>query len=55
LNGSIGITIGDVDIDLYGKNLTNYHGYIQTPSVNLLVVGYTVPPLTAGLTVRKSF
>jgi iron complex outermembrane receptor protein len=55
LNGAIGITIGDVDIDLYGKNLTNYHGYIQTPSVNLLVVGYTVPPLTAGLTVRKSF
>jgi outer membrane receptor protein involved in Fe transport len=55
LNGAIGLTIGNLNIDLYGKNLTNYHGYIQTPSVNLLVVGYTVTPLTAGLRVTQSF
>jgi hypothetical protein len=55
LNGAIGMTIGDLNIDLYGKNLTNNHAFIQTPTVNLLVVGYTVAPLRVGLSVTKSF
>lgn len=55
LNGSVGFIDGDLEFNLYAKNLTNDQTLIQTPSLNLQVAGYTVRPLTVGLTVTKRF
>jgi len=55
LNGSVGVVTDDLEIDLYAKNLANDHTLIQTPSLNDQVTGYTVRPLTVGVTVTKNF
>jgi outer membrane receptor protein involved in Fe transport len=55
LNGSIGIITDDFEADLYAKNLANDHTFIQTPSLNLQATGYTVRPLTVGVTLTKNF
>jgi outer membrane receptor protein involved in Fe transport len=55
LNGSVGVITSDMEFNLYVKNLANDHTLVQTPSLNLQVAGYTVRPLTVGLTVTKNF
>jgi iron complex outermembrane recepter protein len=55
LNASVSALVKDWEFNLYAKNLLNDHTLIQTPSLNLQVTGYTVRPLTAGITVTKRF
>ncbi len=55
LNASISVLVKDLDFNFYAKNLLNDRTLIQTPSLNLQVAGYTVRPLTAGITVTKHF
>jgi len=55
VNGSVGVIAGDMEYNLYVKNLANDHTLIQTPSLNLQVAGYSVRPLTVGVTVTKTF
>lgn len=55
LNGSIGLTEGLYEVDLYAKNLLDNHTIIQTPTLNLQVTGYTVRPLTIGIAATRKF
>jgi iron complex outermembrane recepter protein len=55
LNASVGALIKEWEFNVYAKNLLNDHTLIQTPSLNLQVTGYTVRPLTAGITVTRRF
>jgi outer membrane receptor protein involved in Fe transport len=57
--GVMNLTVGaDIDawqVSVFAKNLLNDHTIIQSPTVNSLVEGYTVQPLTIGLRVNRSF
>jgi iron complex outermembrane receptor protein len=55
LNGSIGIDTGSFQVSLYGKNLLNNQTIIQRPNIASVVEGYSVRPLTIGLTIAKQF
>ena len=55
LNASFGIDTGTLKISIYAKNLLNDHTIIQKPTVNSVTEGYTVRPLTAGITARQDF
>jgi outer membrane receptor protein involved in Fe transport len=50
VNLNFGLTRDKVTVGLYAKNLLNWKGIIQYPSVNSVPEGYTVRPLTIGLT-----
>jgi iron complex outermembrane recepter protein len=55
LNGSVGIDMGSLQILVFGKNLANNQTIIQRPNVASVVEGYTVRPLTIGLSISKQF
>ncbi len=55
MNASVGIDTGTYRVSLYAKNLTNDQTIIQRPQVNTVITGYTVRPLTIGLTVGAYF
>ena len=50
VNVSAGITRDKVSVSLYAKNLLNWDHIIQYPSVNSVQEGYTVRPMTVGIT-----
>jgi outer membrane receptor protein involved in Fe transport len=50
LNLSLGFTRDKLTVGLYAKNLLNWKNIIQYPSVNSVPEGYTVRPLTFGVT-----
>ena len=55
LNGTIGVEYDTWTASLYAKNLTNDHKIIQEPQINSVYGGYTVRPLTYGVTVKRAF
>ena len=54
-NLSLGATHDKLTLGLYAKNLLNWKGIIQYPSVNSVPEGYTVRPLTIGVTALYNF
>jgi iron complex outermembrane receptor protein len=52
---SIGVDMGGLELQGFVKNLTNDHTILQRPLVNTVVYGFTVRPLTVGLTVKQTF
>jgi iron complex outermembrane receptor protein len=54
-NGSIGIEAGSLQVSIFGKNLTNNQTIIQRPNIASVVEGYSVRPITIGLSVSKQF
>ncbi len=50
VNLNVGVTRGKFSLGLYAKNLLNMDRIIQYPSVNSVQEGYTVRPLTIGVT-----
>jgi iron complex outermembrane recepter protein len=54
-NASIGIDTGSLQVSLYAKNLFDDSTIIQRPKINTVIEGYTVRPLTVGVTVSKQF
>jgi outer membrane receptor protein involved in Fe transport len=55
LNASIGFRMPSYDVSLYAKNLSDDRTIIQRPEINTVIEGYTVRPLTVGLTVKVPF
>jgi iron complex outermembrane receptor protein len=55
LNGTIGVEWDTWTASLFGKNLTNDHKIIQEPQINSVYGGYTVRPLTYGVSVKTTF
>jgi hypothetical protein len=55
LNMAMGLDYGRWEISLYGKNITNNTTIIQRPEINTVFEGYTVRPVTVGLTARYRF
>jgi outer membrane receptor protein involved in Fe transport len=55
LNLNVGVTRKKLSVGLYGKNLANNKKIIQYPSVNTVQEGYTLRPLTVGLTASYQF
>lgn len=50
VNMNLGVTQDRLTIGLYAKNLLNWKHIIQYPAVNSVPEGYTVRPLTIGIT-----
>ncbi len=50
LNMSVGFTRDKLSVGLYAKNVLNWKNIIQYPSVNSVQEGYTVRPMTIGIT-----
>jgi outer membrane receptor protein involved in Fe transport len=55
LNASIGLEMENYDFSLYAKNLADDRTIIQRPEINTVVEGYTVRPLTVGVTAKIRF
>jgi outer membrane receptor protein involved in Fe transport len=55
LNASAGIDTGEMQVFLFAKNLANDQTIIQRPQVNSVIEGYTVQPLTVGLSFAHQF
>ncbi len=55
LNANAGIVFGAWRAMLYGKNLADDKEIIQRPSINFVEEGYTLRPLTVGLTLSRQF
>jgi iron complex outermembrane receptor protein len=55
LNGSVGFRMEQMEISAYVKNLTNDKTIIQRPVINSVSEGYTLRPITFGITAKKSF
>lgn len=55
LNASVGIETDAYNITLYAKNLADDRTIIQRPEINTVVEGYTVRPLTVGVTAKYRF
>lgn len=51
----LGATRDTWSVGLYAKNLLNWKNIIQYPSVNSVQEGYTVRPLTLGVTATVGF
>ena len=55
LNASLGLNFDTYKVMLFGKNLTNNHTIIQQIQINSVNEGYSLQPLTMGLSVVKTF
>lgn len=55
MNVTVGADIGDWQVSVFVKNLLNDQTVIQSPTINSLVEGYTVNPLTAGVRASLKF
>jgi outer membrane receptor protein involved in Fe transport len=55
LNANFGVVHKKLTVGLYAKNLLDKKKIIQYPSVNTVQEGYTVRPLTAGITASYQF
>ncbi len=55
LNASVGADFGSLVVSLFVKNLLDQNKTIQRPSLLSVNEGYTVRPLTVGLSVSKEF
>jgi iron complex outermembrane recepter protein len=55
LNASIGVETEAYDVTLYAKNLGDDRTIIQRPELNTVVEGYTVRPLTVGISAKYRF
>ena len=50
VNLNVGFTLDKLSVGLYAKNVLNWKNVIQYPSVNSVQEGYTVRPMTIGIT-----
>jgi outer membrane receptor protein involved in Fe transport len=55
LNASVGLETEAYDVTLYAKNLGDDRTIIQRPELNTVVEGYTVRPLTVGISAKYRF
>ncbi len=55
LNLSAGISTERYDLTLYAKNATDDRTIIQRPQINTVVEGYSLRPLTVGITAKIRF
>ena len=55
LNASVGIETESYNVSLYAKNLGDDRTIIQRPTINTVVEGYTVRPLTVGVKLKIPF
>jgi outer membrane receptor protein involved in Fe transport len=55
LNASIGVETASFSVSLYAKNLGDDKTIIQRPEINTVIEGYTVRPLTVGMTAKVPF
>jgi hypothetical protein len=54
-NAQLGVDTDTLKIYLFAKNLLNDHTIYQQPIVASVTEGYTVRPLTVGVSVRRDF
>jgi outer membrane receptor protein involved in Fe transport len=55
LNASVGVETESYDVALYVKNLGDNRTIIQRPELNTVVEGYTMRPLTVGISAKYRF
>jgi len=55
VNLNVGVTKKKLSVAIYGKNLANNKKIIQYPLVNTVQEGYTLRPLTVGVTASYQF
>jgi outer membrane receptor protein involved in Fe transport len=54
-NMMVGVNSGRYQLSLYGKNLFDNRTIIQEPEINSVFTGYTVRPLTVGVSAKMYF
>jgi len=55
VNLSLGITASKLQFSLYGKNVLDNRTILQSPQINSVIEGYTLRPLTVGITGQIRF
>jgi len=55
MNLTVGVDLASWQGQLYARNLLNDHTVIQSPTINSLVTGYAMQPLTVGIRISKRF
>jgi hypothetical protein len=55
LNASVGVETETYEVKLYAKNLLDDQTIIQRPTIDTVVEGYTVRPLTVGVNATFKF
>jgi outer membrane receptor protein involved in Fe transport len=55
LNASVSLETENYDVSLYAKNLNDDQTIIQRPELNTVIEGYTVWPLTVGVSAKYRF
>jgi iron complex outermembrane recepter protein len=55
LNASVSLEAESYDVSLYAKNLNDDRTIIQRPELNTVIEGYTVRPLTVGVSAKYRF
>ena len=55
LNASVGMETESYEVRLYAKNLADDRTIIQRPTIDTVVEGYTVRPLTVGVSAKFKF
>jgi iron complex outermembrane recepter protein len=48
-NVSVGASISNLELSVFAKNLFNDRTILQSPMINSVVEGYTLRPLTVGI------
>ena len=55
VNLSTGVNVGRYQLSLFVKNLLDNKTILQAPTVNSVTMGYTLRPLTVGLSLQAKF
>jgi hypothetical protein len=55
VNLNVGVDIQTFQIAVYAKNLFDNRTILQEPTVNSVLEGYTLRPMTIGLTIQTKF
>jgi iron complex outermembrane receptor protein len=55
VNLNAGINVGRLEVSLFGKNLLDNKTILQSPSINSVTQGYTLRPMTVGLSFQAKF
>jgi len=55
VNLSTGVNVGRYQLSLFAKNLFDNKTILQAPTINSVTMGYTLRPLTVGVSLQAKF
>ena len=55
VNLNAGVNVGQFEVSIFAKNLLDNKTILQSPTINSVTMGYTLRPLTVGLSFQAKF